>query len=157
MAERLGVRGSVQSEEAGGNVLIADLATVPEPAPPAGYELAWVADDADVHQRVESHRAAFAPSDLTLPMYRRVRRTWPYRPELDRIVKTSEGEIAACWLAWLDERNTPGCSNPSQLTRRVRIAVSAGLPGGVSLTICDGPGGGRAQGRGPSKSEDRTA
>lgn len=112
MTERLQARGFVPSQEPGGHVLLADLISLPDPVPQPGYVLTYVADDGDVEARVESHRAAFAPSDLTVPMYHRVRRTWPYRPELDRIVKTSEGEVVACCTAWLDERNRAGLLEP---------------------------------------------
>lgn len=113
MAARLQRRGFVPSQEAGGQVLLADLTSLPDPGPPSGsYELTHVAGDRDLEARVESHRAAFAPSDLTAPMYRRVRGTWPYRPELDRIVKTSEGEVVACCTAWLDEQNRAGLLEP---------------------------------------------
>jgi predicted N-acetyltransferase YhbS len=112
MTERLRVRGFAPSPEPGGHVLLAHLGSLPDPAPPPGCVLTHVADDGDVQARVESHRAAFAPSDLTVPMYRRVRRTWPYRPELDRIVRTSGGEVVACCTAWLDERNRAGLLEP---------------------------------------------
>ena len=45
-------------------------------------------------------------------MYQRVRRTWPCRPELDRIIETADGNVAACCLAWLDEENRPGLLEP---------------------------------------------
>ena len=114
MGPRLEARGFVRSDGRGGNVLTADLANLPEPVPvpPGGYKLGCMAGDADVRRRVESHRAAFAPSDLTVPIYERVRRIWPYRPELDRIVRTSDGEIAACCIAWLDETNGAGLLEP---------------------------------------------
>lgn len=112
MTKRLRARGFDHSQEPGGQVLLADLTSVPDPEPPPGYGLTHVADEVDVEARVESHRAAFAPSDLTVPMYRRVRRAWPYRPELDRIVKTSDGEVVACCTAWLDERNRAGLLEP---------------------------------------------
>jgi predicted N-acetyltransferase YhbS len=113
MTERLQGRGFVPSQELGGQVLLADLTSLRDPDPaPGAYVLAHVADDGDLEARVESHRAAFAPSDLTVPLYRRVRRTWPYRPELDRIVKTSEGEVVACCTAWLDEGNRAGLLEP---------------------------------------------
>ena len=113
MAKRLEGRGFVLSPEPGGQVLLADLLSLPEPPATAdGLILTHVADDRDLEGRVESHRAAFAPSDLTVPMYRRVRRTWPYRPELDRIVKTSEGEVVACCTAWLDQENRAGLLEP---------------------------------------------
>lgn len=108
MTQRLQARGFVLAHEPGGHVLRADLISLPDPVPPPSYVLTHVADDSDVEARVESQRAALAPSDLTVHMYRRVRRTWPYRPELDRIVKTSEGEVVACCTAWLDERNHAG-------------------------------------------------
>jgi predicted N-acetyltransferase YhbS len=112
MAARLERRGFIRSEEPGGDLLLADLGNLPEAIPEPGYELAWVSGAADIHGRVESHRAAFAPSDLTVPMYLRVRDSWPYRAELDRIVRTPEGEIAACCTAWLDETNRAGLLEP---------------------------------------------
>ncbi len=100
------------------------------PLLPSGYCLGWVADEDDAHLRVESHRAAFAPSDLTLPMYQRVRRTWPYRPELDRIIKSETGEVVACCLAWLDEKNRAGLletisAHPAHQNRGLARAVTA--------------------------------
>jgi predicted N-acetyltransferase YhbS len=113
MTERLQARGFVPSEGAGGAVLVAGLTPARDPQPVTGdYVLTHVADDADVEARVESHRAAFRPSDLSVSMYRRVRRTWPYRAELDRIVKTSDGVVVACCTAWLDEVNRAGLLEP---------------------------------------------
>lgn len=113
LTKRLGARGFDRATEPGGDVLLADLASLTGPGPPAGpYTLTHVADERDVEARVESHRAAFAPSDLTVPVYQRVRRTWPYRPELDLIVKTPQGEAAACCTAWLDDQNHAGLLEP---------------------------------------------
>ena len=111
MADRLQPRGFVRSEEPGGYVLLADLSSPPELTIPAGYSLGHVADE-DVHARVESHRAAFAPSDLTAGLYRRARSTWPYRADLDRIVKGPDGDVVACATAWLDEANHAGLLEP---------------------------------------------
>lgn len=113
MTERLRRRGFVRSPTPGGDVLLADLTSLPDrPQPSGDYVVTQVAGDRDVEARVESHRAAFAPSDLTVPMYRRVRRTWPYRSELDRIVKIPAGDVVACCTAWLDESNRAALLEP---------------------------------------------
>jgi GNAT superfamily N-acetyltransferase len=78
---------------------------------PSGYRLAGVDDDL-VDRRVEAQRAAFAPSTLTREKYVRVRRTWPYRPELDRVVLDPSGDVVAFCTAWLDERNASGLLEP---------------------------------------------
>jgi ribosomal protein S18 acetylase RimI-like enzyme len=62
--------------------------------------------------RVEAHRVAFAPSELSRKMYERVRRTWPYRQELDCIVETDAGEVVAFCTAWIDEKNAAGLLEP---------------------------------------------
>jgi predicted N-acetyltransferase YhbS len=82
-------------------------ATVPE-----GLRLAGVEDDALADARVEAHQAAFAPSRLTLFGFRRVRRTWPYRGELDRVVVDDAGRVLASCLAWIDEASGWGILEP---------------------------------------------
>jgi ribosomal protein S18 acetylase RimI-like enzyme len=88
------------------------LDDVPAPVVPAGYRLGWVESRAHLLGRVEAHRAAFAPSELTAKKYERVQRTWCYRPELDRIVLTDADEVVAFCTAWLDEANAAGLLEP---------------------------------------------
>jgi ribosomal protein S18 acetylase RimI-like enzyme len=88
------------------------LAGLPEPAVPDGLRFAGLDDEALVEAKVEAHRAAFAPSSLTLPMYQRARRTWPYRGELDRVVVDGEGRVLAACLGWLDPGNGWGLLEP---------------------------------------------
>jgi predicted N-acetyltransferase YhbS len=95
-----------------GGVLTRELHRLPEPVVPAGYHLAAVQTPAQVLGRVEGHRAAFAPSELTLKSYERVRRTWPYRSELDRIAATDDGAVVAFCTAWIDEGNAAGLLEP---------------------------------------------
>ena len=95
-----------------GGVLMRPLEKVAEPVLPAGYRLDAVRAGDQVIGRVEAHRAAFAPSDLTLEKYERVRRTWPYRPELDRIITTDDGVVVAFCTAWIDEQNASGLLEP---------------------------------------------
>jgi len=110
LAAALQQRGFEPVQE--GGVLMRTLAEVAEPVLPAGYGLGAVRDRDDVVGRVEAHRAAFAPSDLTLEKYDRVRRTWPYRAELDRVVATDDGVVVAFCTAWIDEGNASGLLEP---------------------------------------------
>jgi mycothiol synthase len=87
------------------------LDDVVAPVTPAGYRLCSVGDDL-VDGRVEAGRAAFAPSTLTRQKYERVRRTHPYRPELDRVAVTADGEVVAFCTSWLDERTRAGLLEP---------------------------------------------
>jgi ribosomal protein S18 acetylase RimI-like enzyme len=95
-----------------GGVLRRRLDQLPEPPAIPGYRLGSVRSAAQVLGRVEAQRAAFAPSDLTLEKYQRVRRTWPYRPGLDRIVMTADDVVVSFCTAWLDEENAAGLLEP---------------------------------------------
>jgi predicted N-acetyltransferase YhbS len=88
------------------------LADLPPPVLPDGLRLSGLGDDALVDARVEAHRAAFAPSLLTLAGYRRLRHTWPYRSELDRVVLDGEDRVLAACLGWIDEARGWGLLEP---------------------------------------------
>lgn len=88
------------------------LDDLPSPTLPEGLRLAAMDDDGLVHPRVEAHRAAFAPSSLTKAGFARVRQTWPYRPELDRVVLDQDGTVLAACLAWIDEATGWGMFEP---------------------------------------------
>jgi hypothetical protein len=79
---------------------------------PRGWSTAALETEEHVESKVECHRAAFAPSSLTVEKYRRVRRTWPYRAELDRVVLDEHGGVVATCTAWLDESNGEGLFEP---------------------------------------------
>lgn len=95
-----------------GGVLTRTLDQVPDIAVPAGYRLGWVQTRGHMIGRVEAHRAAFAPSDLTVEKYERVQRTWPYRATLDRVVVTDDDVVVAFCTAWLDNENAAGLLEP---------------------------------------------
>jgi ribosomal protein S18 acetylase RimI-like enzyme len=98
--------------QATGGVLTRSLDRLPDLATPAGYRLGWVQTRKHLLGRVEVHRAAFAPSDLTVTQYERVQRTWPYRADLDRIVLDADGTVVAACTAWLDDENAAGLLEP---------------------------------------------
>jgi predicted N-acetyltransferase YhbS len=95
-----------------GGVLARGLDHLPDFMPPDGYRLGWVQTREHVIGRVEVHRAAFAPSDLTVAQYERVRRTWPYQAVLDRVVLHDSGVVVAACTAWLDEEQAAGLLEP---------------------------------------------
>jgi len=70
---------------------------------PSGY---------DLDERVALHREAWSPSGLTRERYDAVRATPPYRPELDVLVRTPEGDAAAYVLAWYDAASRSGELEP---------------------------------------------
>jgi predicted N-acetyltransferase YhbS len=111
LREALLRRGFERDEAESFDVTRRALEGLGEPRCPPGYRLSGV-DDALVDGRVEAQRAAFAPSSLTRRMYDRVRRTWPYRPELDRVVVDDSGTVVAHCTAWIDERTGCGLLEP---------------------------------------------
>jgi ribosomal protein S18 acetylase RimI-like enzyme len=76
-----------------------------------GFSLRTV-EPGDLERRVAVHRAAWEPSRVTVQSYRAVMAAWPYRPELDCVVKAPDGSFAASCLAWLDDENGVGELEP---------------------------------------------
>jgi ribosomal protein S18 acetylase RimI-like enzyme len=111
LAAGLERHGYARTDETTG-IMTRNLADLPAPGPPDGYALAAVETTDHVRGRVEAHRAAFAPSELTLRAYERVRRTWPYRAELDRVAIAGDGEVVAFCTAWIDDRRAAGLLEP---------------------------------------------
>ena len=89
---------------------------VPEPAPPPvlppGYTIRAVQGVAEVEKRVAVQRAAFESTWMTAERHDRVRRSPTYRPELDIVVVTPDGEFAAFALLWYDAANRLGVFEP---------------------------------------------
>ena len=98
--------------ETSSGVLVRSLDDLPAVSLPPGYRSDWVSTPAVMIGRVAAHRAAFAPSDLSVKRYQRVQRTLAYRAELDRVIVTDSGEVVAFCTAWFDERNQAGLLEP---------------------------------------------
>ncbi|GAB3015929.1 hypothetical protein GCM10011376_05050 [Nocardioides flavus (ex Wang et al. 2016)] len=79
-----------------------DLDGLPAVDLPEGYTVRAVrADEAEARAAV--HRAAWSPtSRVTTAAYERLMATAPYRPELDHVVTTTDGEWVASCCVWLD-------------------------------------------------------
>jgi len=112
VAERLEERGFVASPAQCGGILAMGLADIAEPSLPPGYVLRDLSDPALVGGRVEAERLAFAPSELTLSKYLRVRGTWPYEERCDRVVIHDRDGVVAFCTCWLDHVNGCGLLQP---------------------------------------------
>jgi ribosomal protein S18 acetylase RimI-like enzyme len=92
---------------------VCDLDTpVAMPEPPEGFSLRTVRGEADLHERVEVHRAVWANSRVTDESYSNVMRIWPYRADLDCVLEAPGGTFAAYVLCWYDEANRVGEFEP---------------------------------------------
>jgi len=111
LAELLRQNGFVRDAAHSGEMTTRSLDGLPAAELPEGFRFSGV-DDALVADRVEAHRAAFAPSALEVSGYRRLRRTPPYRADLDRAVIAPDGRVAAGCIAWYDEASGWGLLEP---------------------------------------------
>ena len=76
---------------------------VPAAAPlPSGYRIRPLAGSDEIPARVEVHRAAFAPSKLTVEKYERLQTLPHYRTDDDLVVEGPDGSLAAFAMAWWD-------------------------------------------------------
>ncbi len=91
--------------------LLRDLAGVDPPSVPDGFRMRTVTAQ-DLDKRVAVHRDAWAPSRFSRRSYQAVRRTWPFREDLDCVVEAPDGSFAASVLAWLDDEAGVGEFEP---------------------------------------------
>ncbi|MEM7123935.1 MAG: GNAT family N-acetyltransferase [Pseudomonadota bacterium] len=85
----------------------------PRPAPlPDGYAIRLLDAERDVAQRVNAHRDAFAPSEMTEARYRYAMSSPTYRPDLDLVVADGNDDVAAFTTIWLDADNRLGVFEP---------------------------------------------
>jgi mycothiol synthase len=89
----------------------------PQPAPvlPDGWAIRSMAElnaPADLARRVELHREVWAPSRVTLEAYQGLRAAAGYRPDLDLVAVSPEGELGAYCICWADDANRSGEFEP---------------------------------------------
>ena len=65
-----------------------------------------------VERRVEVHRAAWAPSKMTVEKHRAVMGSETYRPDLDLVIASPDGIFATCTIVWHDPVNEIGVFEP---------------------------------------------
>jgi ribosomal protein S18 acetylase RimI-like enzyme len=79
-----------------------DDAPIIDAAVPVGYRIRSVDGPAEVEARMTVHRAAFAPSKMTVEKYGRLTTLPHYRFEDDLVVEAPDGSLAAFAMAWWD-------------------------------------------------------
>lgn len=90
------------------------LDAVPPPVLPVGYRIADLcgAGAETIERRVAVHRAAFAPSQMTVDKHRAVMTGPSYRPDLDLVIVAPDGSFAAFVIVWFDKVNRLGAFEP---------------------------------------------
>ncbi|HEY8598189.1 MAG TPA: GNAT family N-acetyltransferase, partial [Thermomicrobiales bacterium] len=82
------------------------------PTLPSGYAVRHLRGEDEVAARVAVHRAAFAPSRMTVEKHRAVMAAPTYRRELDLVVTAPDGSLMAYALVWFDAENRMGVFEP---------------------------------------------
>jgi ribosomal protein S18 acetylase RimI-like enzyme len=73
----------------------------PPRAVPDGYEVRPLRGEEEIEQRVEVHRAAFAPSKMTVDVYRGLMRSESYRDmAVDMVAVAPDGSFASFCICW---------------------------------------------------------
>jgi ribosomal protein S18 acetylase RimI-like enzyme len=78
------------------------------------------ADAADLQERVDLHRDVWNPSKFDLAGYQRLRTKPLYRADLDLVVETADGELAAYCIVWWDPVTKTGEFEPVGTAERFR-------------------------------------
>lgn len=75
---------------------------------------------ADIQKRVDLHRDVWAPSKFDVQGYHRLRAKPLYRPDLDLVVETPDGDLAAYCIVWWDPVTKTGEFEPVGTAERFR-------------------------------------
>lgn len=79
-----------------------DLTDVPHPTLPVGFRF-LAANDVSPADAAKAHRDAWQSANLTDAAFERVRRTWPYRADLQPLIASPDGALVATAIIWFDE------------------------------------------------------
>jgi ribosomal protein S18 acetylase RimI-like enzyme len=82
------------------------------PRVPDGYVLRSLHGPEDVPARVEVHRAAFAPSRMTVEKYAMLRAQDRYAFDRDIVLEAADGSFAAFAICWMDPTGSIGEFEP---------------------------------------------
>ena len=99
--------------------------------PPAGFIIRPLGGE--VERYVELHQSVFESKNMTLEWRRRTLQSPLYRPELDLVVESPTGELAAFCVCWFNEKLSAGQVEPLGVHKEYRqlglgkVALSHGL------------------------------
>jgi ribosomal protein S18 acetylase RimI-like enzyme len=101
--------------------------------PPEGFVVRPLAGENEIERYVELHRSVFESKNMTVGWRRRTHNHPAYKPELDIVIESPDGRLAAfciCWISenYLDGRVEPlGCHKDYRRYALGRVALSEGL------------------------------
>ncbi len=108
----LRARGYVRTEQAHRYRSRPLTGELPERVVPPGFSVRALGGDDELAARVAVHRAAFAPSRMTIAKHQSVRTAPGYRPDLDLVAVTPDGAFGAFCIVWFDPVNRLGVFEP---------------------------------------------
>lgn len=101
--------------------------------PPAGYVVRSLAGEAEAEAYVELHRSVFESKNMTVDWRCRTIRHPAYKRDLDIVVESPDGRLAAFCICWFDESSAAGqveplgCHKDFRKYALGRVALSEGL------------------------------
>ncbi len=101
--------------------------------PPVGYSVRSLAGDSEAAAYVELHQTVFESKNMTVPWRLRTLRQTAYKRDLDIVVETPTGGLAAFCICWFDETTSHGqveplgCHPKYRALGLGRVALSEGL------------------------------
>jgi mycothiol synthase len=131
-AAQLVARGWTATEEALTQFLQPLDRVIETPAVPPGYRVRTLAGPDEIPARVEVHRAAFAPSKMTVEKYAICVEQDHYAFDRDVVVEAPDGSFAAFTMCWLDPLGSIGEFEPVGTHpdhRRLGLGRAANLHG----------------------------
>jgi ribosomal protein S18 acetylase RimI-like enzyme len=131
-SEHLVGRGWTATEEALTQFLQPLDREIEPPAVPPGYRVRTLAGPEEIPARVEVHRAAFAPSKMTVEKYAICVEQDHYEYDRDVVVEAPDGSFAAFTMCWHDAAGSIGEFEPVGTHpdhRRLGLGRAANLHG----------------------------
>jgi ribosomal protein S18 acetylase RimI-like enzyme len=101
--------------------------------PPAGFIIRSLAGEGEVEGYVELHRSVFETKNMTVDWRKRTLGHPAYKPDLDIVVESPDGQLAAFCICWFDENSRDGrveplgCHKDFRRYALGRVALSEGL------------------------------
>ena len=80
--------------------------------PPAGFVIRPLKGESEIEQYVELHRSIFESKNMTVDWRRRILTQPAYKPELDIVVESPNGRLAAFCIGWISENYLDGRVEP---------------------------------------------
>jgi len=101
--------------------------------PPTGFIVRSLAGEKDVKDYVELHQSVFESKNMTMEWRQRTLKHPFYKPEIDIVVESPDGRLAAFCICWFDENSLEGqveplgCHKDFRHYALGRVALAAGL------------------------------